>query len=114
MPELEIDKVEHAGGFGLSGQGLGLRDRRAERLVTEHGVARVDPSPHVVGVQERRRVDGDQVDIGSAKSRDGRRVPRRHDVDHLAANPPEYRRHHPRAEAGSHHADSHWPKIIHV
>ena len=70
----------------------------AERLVAQHVMTGADRRPDVLGVQERRRMDGHEVEVAAAQLGDGGRVACAHDVDHFAALG---RREHGRDDAGT-------------
>ena len=69
MAELEVEEVDHPGGLGLGGQRRRFVGGHAERLVAQHGVSGRDGEPYVVGVEERGRVHGDQVDVSRQRAR---------------------------------------------
>ena len=64
--ELEVAERDRArrGRFGDERGGFVGVER--ERLVAQHRLARREREPHVRGVQERRRVHADEVDVGRA------------------------------------------------
>ena len=103
VAELEVAQRDHArgAGFGLEvGRFVGVE---RERLVAQHGLAAGQREPHVRGVQERRGVHADQIDVG-ARRRGAycSFVSGRYHVDDLAAvGLGEHRCHHPPAEPGA-------------
>ena len=111
VTELEVDQVHHPGLVGLRGHGLGVVQRAAEGLVAQHRPSGLQGHGHMVAVEERRRVDRDEIDLGSAQGTHGVGIPGRDHVGDLTPGGLEGPGHHPSTEAGADHADAHHPPI---
>ena len=74
VPELEVEERDRVGVTRRGFHRLGVGGRRAERLVAEHGLARVECGGDTSRVEERGSVHRDEVDVGVfAESRAPRR-----------------------------------------
>ena len=80
-PKLEVEEVHDSAVAGPIAHGGRLLGVASKRLVTEHRVAVVDRPHDVLEVHERRRVDGDEIDVGSHCALHGRFVAWADDLD---------------------------------
>ena len=107
MTELEVHSVHDLARVGeLEHLGC-LIGVHSEWLVAQDVMSGADGSPDVLGVQERRRMDGHEVEVTPAQLGDGGGIARAHDVDDLTAvGLGEHRRDDARAKAGPDDADA--------
>ena len=107
MTELEVHSVHDLARVGELEHLRCLSGVHPEWLLAQDVMAGADGSPDVLGVQERRRMDGHQVEVTPAQLGDGGGVTRAHDVDDVkAVGRGEHGRDDARAKAGADDADT--------